>query len=224
MIDGNKDGLISAQEIQTFVDNSTAIGLPEAGAMARLLGGNACASGNGFTFFLHQASPDQPDALQRRFNFFDYASDGQINGVISIDQFKMLAKNLLPVPDAVPWQLTASDPRRTANPLDPTAQRNFLRNLQHPSPRSSGCPRARSSGTGTSRRPGSMSTRAWPRRTRRRSIPVPSAGETAGQAEEDDPDLVEQHDANEYDPDPGSGSLHHRSTSLEHAGADDRNR
>ena len=39
VIDANNNGLITAPEIQTFVDTSATIGLPEAGAMARLLGG-----------------------------------------------------------------------------------------------------------------------------------------------------------------------------------------
>ncbi len=38
-IDVNHDGVITAQEITNFIDNSAAMGLPEAGAMAALLGG-----------------------------------------------------------------------------------------------------------------------------------------------------------------------------------------
>ena len=41
IIDANHNGLITAAEIQNFVDNSTKMGMPEAGAMARLLGGVA---------------------------------------------------------------------------------------------------------------------------------------------------------------------------------------
>ncbi len=40
-IDTNHDGIITAQEMTNFVDNSAAMGLPEAGAMAALLGGTA---------------------------------------------------------------------------------------------------------------------------------------------------------------------------------------
>ncbi len=40
-IDTSHTGTITAQEIQTFVDNANAEGLPEAGAMAALLGGTA---------------------------------------------------------------------------------------------------------------------------------------------------------------------------------------
>src|SRR4029077_15277536 len=79
IIDANKDGLITATEVQNFVDNSAAMGLPEAGAMARLLGGTARSAGNGTTLPFGE-QPDQPDALQRRFNFFDWAADGQLNG------------------------------------------------------------------------------------------------------------------------------------------------
>ena len=39
VIDTNHDGLVTAQEIQTFVDNSKQMGMAEAGAMASLLGG-----------------------------------------------------------------------------------------------------------------------------------------------------------------------------------------
>ena len=40
-IDTNHDGLVTASEVQTFTDNAAAMGLPEAGAMAALLGGTA---------------------------------------------------------------------------------------------------------------------------------------------------------------------------------------
>ena len=40
-IDTNNNGIITAQELQTFENNASAMGLPEAGAMARLLGGTA---------------------------------------------------------------------------------------------------------------------------------------------------------------------------------------
>jgi hypothetical protein len=100
VIDGNKNGLITAQEIQTFVDNAVTLGMPEAGAMARLLGGTDRISNTGFQPTLAAEFPDQPDVLQRRFNFFDYAADGQLNGSVSIDQIRLLSKNLLPAPDA----------------------------------------------------------------------------------------------------------------------------
>ena len=72
---------------------------------------------------------DEPDALQRRFNFFDYAADGQLNGALSTAQLQMLAHTLLPLPDA----FTITDrARASANGflLDPTANRNF-QELQH---------------------------------------------------------------------------------------------
>jgi hypothetical protein len=100
VIDANHDGLVTAQEIQTFVDKANTIGMPEAGAMARLLGGTARIPTTGFQSTAVGEFPDQPDVLQRRFNFFDYAADGQLNGIISIDQLRVLAKNLLPAPDA----------------------------------------------------------------------------------------------------------------------------
>ena len=41
-------------------------------------------------------SPDQPDVLQRRFNFFDYAADGILNGSVTTTQYNFLAHVLLP--------------------------------------------------------------------------------------------------------------------------------
>ncbi len=127
IIDANKNGLISAQELQDFVDNSSKIGMPEAGAMARLLGGTARIAGNSTTSAFE--SPDQPDVLQRRFNFFDYAADGQLNGSVSIDEFKVLAHTLLPTPDAF---VVNDRQRSSANSflVDPTAKRDFTE-LQH---------------------------------------------------------------------------------------------
>lgn len=123
-IDANKNGIITAQELQTFVNNAATMGMPEAGAMARLLGGTA-RIGNpdgtatttvsdtssttigygqslGYTLPVngYVQQPDQPDILQRRFNFFDYVADGNLNGSVTISQFNMLAHTLLPVPDA----------------------------------------------------------------------------------------------------------------------------
>jgi hypothetical protein len=130
-IDTNHDGLVTASEIQTFVDNSAAMGLPEAGAMAALLGGTATYSAvePGINNTVFNENPDDPAAEQRRFNFFDYAADGQLNGAITMNELKMLSRELLPSPDAY----TIVDRQRaSANGflLDPTAQRNFVA-LQH---------------------------------------------------------------------------------------------
>jgi hypothetical protein len=126
-MDTNKDGLLTAQEIQTFVDKSTTIGLPEAGAMARLLGGTATYGTPLPTTYGEE--PDQGDVLQRRFNFFDYVADGQLNGVVSIDQLKALSHNLLPSPDA----FVVTDRQRAAGNqylVDSHAPRNFYQ-LKH---------------------------------------------------------------------------------------------
>ena len=128
IIDTNKNGLITAQEIQNFVDTANARGLAEAGAMARLLGGTArSAMTNSFTDVGEQ--PDQPDVLQRRFNFFDYAAHGKLQGSISISQLKLLSRYILPTPDAY----TITDRQRASVNgflIAPQAQRNF-KNLQH---------------------------------------------------------------------------------------------
>ena len=132
IIDTNNNGLITSQEIQNFVDNAAGMGLPEAGAMARLLGGTGRAAVD-TTFTDVAEQPDQPDVLQRRYNFFDYASDGRLNGAISIKQYKLLQKNLLPTAD----QYTITDRQRaSANGflIAPASQRNF-RNLQKLSPK-----------------------------------------------------------------------------------------
>jgi len=126
-IDTNHDGLITAQEVQTFVDNSAAMGLPEAGAMAALLGGTAsyAAVQPGINNQVFNENPDDPAAEQRRFNFFDYAADGQLNGAITINEFKMLARTLLPSPDAY---AIVDRQRASANGflVAPTAQRNLV--------------------------------------------------------------------------------------------------
>src|SRR5262249_21351516 len=110
-----------------FVDNSAAMGLPEAGAMAALLGGTATYSAvePGVNNLVFNENPDDPAALQRRFNFFDYAADGQLNGSITINELKMLSRTLLPAPDA--YNITDRQ-RASANGflLDPTAQRNLV--------------------------------------------------------------------------------------------------
>jgi len=123
IIDANHDRLITAQELQNFVNMAATTGQPEAGAMARLLGGTARSAINtAFTAVGEQ--PDLPDVLQRRFNFFDYAAHGKLQGSVSIEQFKLLNKYILPTPDA--YKIT-DRPRASANGflLAPTAQRNF---------------------------------------------------------------------------------------------------
>ena len=126
-IDTNHDGLITAQELQTFSDNAASMGMPEAGAMAALLGGTATygpvLAGVNNTVF--NENPDQPGAEQRRFNYFDYAADGQLNGSISINELKMLGHTLLPSPDAY----TIVDRQRAAANgflLAPSTPRNFV--------------------------------------------------------------------------------------------------
>ena len=141
IIDGNKDGLITAQEIQTFVDNSAAMGLPEAGAMARLLGGTARIPGQGNPVDGAGESPDQPDVLQRRFNFFDYAANGRLAGVISIADLKLLSQKLLPQPD----DFVIVDRQRSSQTnylLDPTQPRASFQ-LQHIVPRAEFLPAAK---------------------------------------------------------------------------------
>ena len=126
-IDVNHDGVITAQEITNFVDNSAAMGLPEAGAMAALLGGTATygAVQPGINNEVFNENPDDPAAEQRRFNFFDYAADGQLNGSVTINEYKMLGRILLPSPDA--YAVTDRQ-RASANGflLNPTAQRDFV--------------------------------------------------------------------------------------------------
>ena len=77
-------------------------------------------------------NPDDPAAEQRRFNFFDYAADGQLNGSVTINEYKMLGRILLPSPDA--YAITDRQ-RASANGflLNPTAQRDFVA-LQHTLP------------------------------------------------------------------------------------------
>ena len=99
--------------------------------MAALLGGTATYSAvePGINNEVFNENPDDPAAEQRRFNFFDYAADGQLNGSITMNELKMLSRILLPPPDAY----TITDRQRaSANGflLDPTAQRNFVA-LQH---------------------------------------------------------------------------------------------
>jgi hypothetical protein len=130
-IDSNKDNIVTSVELQNFVDNATAMGLPEAGAMARLLGGTSTTPAAPSTSV--GELPDQAGTLQRRFNFFDYAADGQLNGSITIPEIKMLAHTLLPTPDSF---VITDRQRASANGslLDPNAARNF-QGLQHLLPR-----------------------------------------------------------------------------------------
>jgi hypothetical protein len=122
IIDGNKDGFITAQELQVFVDNASTMGVPEMGAMARLLGGTSRIAVPGTT--ITGETPDPADVLQRRFNFFDYAANGALKGVVSIDQYRMLAHRLLPSPDA----FTVTDRQRASNAgwlVEPRPMRNY---------------------------------------------------------------------------------------------------
>jgi hypothetical protein len=131
LIDTNGDGIITAQEVQNFTDTAATKGLAEAGAMARLLGGTSTyaqpeTGPNNTTF---NENPDQPGALQRRFNYFDYVANGQLKGGIAISSFHMLANTLLPQPDS---NVIIDRQRASANGflVDPLAQRNLV-NLQH---------------------------------------------------------------------------------------------
>lgn len=131
IIDANHDGNITATELQNFEDNATQMGMPEAGAMARLLGGTDTTPAVGPNAYGEQ--PDQAGALQRRFNYFDYSADGQLNGSVSITQFKMLAHTLLPNPTAF---VINDRQRASANSylIAPGTPRNY-KDLQHLLPR-----------------------------------------------------------------------------------------
>ena len=154
LIDANHDNNITTQELQTFVDTSAKTGNAEAGAMARLLGGTAriapvagfvgstdptatgyngneyiSANSTTYTAASYNDNPEQPDVLQRRFNFFDYSADGNLNGSVTISQLSMLQHNLLPSPDSF---VIVDRQRASANGylINPTAQRNYT-DLQH---------------------------------------------------------------------------------------------
>ncbi|MGO9814490.1 MAG: hypothetical protein ACLP53_27480, partial [Isosphaeraceae bacterium] len=131
LIDANGDGIITAQELQNFTDTAASKGLAEAGAMAALLGGTATYAQPeaGLNNTVFNENPDQPATLQRRFNYFDYLANGQLQGGISISSFKMLANTLLPQPDAY---VIVDRQRASANGflVAPLAQRNFVE-LQH---------------------------------------------------------------------------------------------
>ncbi|APW59356.1 hypothetical protein [Paludisphaera borealis] len=134
IMDENNDGVISAQEVQDFTDTAATKGLAEAGAMARLLGGTSTTSlpQAGINNQVFNENPDQPAALQRRFNYFDFVANGQLKGGISLDSFRMLANTLLPKPDS--YNIIDRQ-RASANGflVDPTAQRNTTA-LQHKLP------------------------------------------------------------------------------------------
>lgn len=129
LLDSNGNGLITAQSIQTFVDKSNTIGLPEAGAMARLLGGTARIDAANVTPTFFGERPDAPDALQRRFNFLDYAAHGKLTGSISVQELTMLAHTLLPPPDSF---VVTDRQRASVNGflLEPTPTRNYI-DLRH---------------------------------------------------------------------------------------------
>ena len=133
-IDTNHDKVVTAQEVTNFVDSAAADGMPEAGAMAALLGGTATygAVQPGLNNEDFNENPDDPAAEQRRFNFFDYAADGQLNGSVTINEFKLLGRIVLPSPNS--FAITDRQ-RASANGylLDPTAQRDFVA-LQHTLP------------------------------------------------------------------------------------------
>ena len=135
IMDTNHDSVITAQEITNFVTDAKSMGLAEAGAMANLLGGTATDGPveAGINNEVFNENPDQPGAEQRRFNFFDYSADGQLNGSITTNQLRMLSRTLLPSPDAY----TIIDRQRaSANGflLAPAVPRNLVA-LQHLSPR-----------------------------------------------------------------------------------------
>ena len=103
--------------------------------MARLLGGTSTYAQpeGGINNVVFNENPDQPAALQRRFNYFDYLANGQLKGGITINAFQMLANTLLPQPDSY---VIVDRQRASANGflVDPTAVRNTV-NLQHLLPR-----------------------------------------------------------------------------------------
>ena len=169
IIDANHDGLITAQEIQTFTDNANNMGLPQAGAMARLLGGTDAAVTAGQTLFggLSTDQPDAPDALQRRFNFFDYAVNGSLKGAIPVADFKVLrTRSCQARPPSSSSTARGPAPATTCS-TRPLSETTPTSNTSCPS--TNGCPRALWSSTATSRPPTSASAPA-----RTRCSPTPS--------------------------------------------------
>ncbi len=132
-IDSNHNGLITAQEIQTFVDSSATSGMAEAGALARFLGGTDRLDPTFVQTTGMLENPEQNDVLQRRYNFFDYAVDGNLDGVISVEQLRMLSRTLLPAPDAF---VVVDRQRASGNGylLDPSKERNYVA-LQYTKPK-----------------------------------------------------------------------------------------
>ncbi|MFM1800986.1 MAG: hypothetical protein RJA81_338, partial [Planctomycetota bacterium] len=131
VIDSNKNGAITAAEIQNFVDNASAMGLAEAGSMARLLGGISTFDAGATEYVTKTSSavplndvPDPAGALARRFNYFDYAANGELKGYLTYDQIKMLSQTLLPSPTSF---VITDRTRSSANAylLDPQALRNY---------------------------------------------------------------------------------------------------
>ena len=145
IIDSNDDELITAPELQTFVDNSATIGLPEAGAMARLLGGTARSPRRSPP---STSQAEQPDVLQRRFNFFDYASDGSST---AWSRSTSQAAGAQPAPAARPVHDRRS-PAASANGFFSTRSARNSRNCNTSSRTTSSSPRATWPGTGTFRR------------------------------------------------------------------------
>ena len=127
LIDTNHDKVITAQEVQNFVDTASADGGARSRSDGRTAGRHrdlqCCRARLNNEVF--NENPDDPAAEQRRFNFFDYAADGQLNGSVTINEFKMLGKSLLPPPDA--YDVTDRQ-RASANGflLAPTTKRNFV--------------------------------------------------------------------------------------------------
>ena len=130
-IDTNHDGLITAQEDHELRGQFRRDGLAGSrghgitpGRHGDLRRGRAGHQQRGL-----QREPRRSGRRARRFNFFDYAADGQLNGSITINELKMLVSHPLPSPDA--YAITDRQ-RASANGflLDPTAQRNFVA-LQH---------------------------------------------------------------------------------------------
>lgn len=131
VIDSNKNGAITAAELQNFVDNASAMGLSEAGAMARLLGGISTFDAGATEYQTKTSSavqlndvPDPAGALSRRFNYFDYAANGELKGYLTYDQIKVLSQSLLPSPTSF---VITDRTRSSANAylLDPQAVRNY---------------------------------------------------------------------------------------------------
>ena len=131
-IDANGNGIISSTELQNFEDTAAAKGMPTAGAMARLLGGTARISPDFVQPTLFGENPDQPDVLQRRFNFFDYSADGALNGSVTIAALKMLSHTVMPKPDSF---VVIDRQKSSANGflVAPATLRNYNA-LQHISP------------------------------------------------------------------------------------------